>query len=881
MQGINRNLFIVLILSLITNILVGCGGKEERKAKYIERGKVYLEQASYEKAAIEFKNVVQIDPMSAEAYYYLGQIEEQTNNLPIAFGDYKHALELDPGFLDARAKLAHIHLASAISEGKLGNKDAAASEIALAQEQIEEILNREPGHSEALTLQASLWMNSGEKEKGLRQLKSILSREPGQETASLLLAMNYDADKQFEEAEQVLLKAISNTDKSEKMRGMLIRFYQKNEQFDKAERMLNGLIEDYPEKLGYRSSMAIFLAQKGQLDRGEKVLRDTLAEEPTDVRRHMMLVDFLEVRRGKEAAISEMEKTESEYPELSEVQFRLIKNYLEGDNKANAEEAYERLIDYFGDDPPGLQARVGLAESLASDDREPERVNQLINEVLNENPSDNGALLLKGRIAGKKKDWVTAVNSFRAVLRDQPGSLEVLKLLAAAHSANDDNELALDTLSTALELAPTDIGVRLQMARLLVYQRDIDGALKHARIVNQQYPDNQQVLDFMFDLHSLKGDADEMAEVASILQSQTPANEDSFIREARIFITHEKFDKAQAIIDDVLNNNPASVQGLLAKSDILAAQEKNTESLEVIRQLQKTMPDNAIGYFREGKLHQVMENPDAAIKAYQRALEITPQSTNILAALVDVEMSRERPDKAIEIIQDTLEKYPQHKSANKLLGSVYMTRNYYKKAESAFKKQIKVNPQGGKKIYQYLADSRAMQGNLAGAALAYETGLVKYPDSARLEIGLAGIRERQKDFDASISIYKKVLEKHPANLLATNNLAALLSEQRTDKESLDSAAELAVILSQNTDEPVYLDTAGWVHYRRGEYDKAVDILRGVVEKLPDVHIFQYHLGMAYLKSGDKLAAREHLSKAVGEDVEYDGVKEAKAELANL
>ena len=42
MQIINRLFVTGVALLLATSILTACGGKEERKAKYLERGKVYL-----------------------------------------------------------------------------------------------------------------------------------------------------------------------------------------------------------------------------------------------------------------------------------------------------------------------------------------------------------------------------------------------------------------------------------------------------------------------------------------------------------------------------------------------------------------------------------------------------------------------------------------------------------------------------------------------------------------------------------------------------------------------------------------------------------------------------------------------------------------------
>src|SRR3990170_1274175 len=83
-----------VVLLFVVMMLVSCGGAEQRKAKYLARGNDYLEQQNYDKAIVELKNVLQIDPKYAEAYYLLGKAEENKTNWARAFGYYSKAVEL-------------------------------------------------------------------------------------------------------------------------------------------------------------------------------------------------------------------------------------------------------------------------------------------------------------------------------------------------------------------------------------------------------------------------------------------------------------------------------------------------------------------------------------------------------------------------------------------------------------------------------------------------------------------------------------------------------------------------------------------------------------------------------------------------------------------
>ena len=106
----DKNRKFVAAVLLFVFMLAGCGGAEERKAKYLERGKVYFEEENYDKARVEFKNVLQIDQKSAGPYFYMGKIAEKEQEWRKAFGNYSKAVELDPEHVDARIHLGRFYV---------------------------------------------------------------------------------------------------------------------------------------------------------------------------------------------------------------------------------------------------------------------------------------------------------------------------------------------------------------------------------------------------------------------------------------------------------------------------------------------------------------------------------------------------------------------------------------------------------------------------------------------------------------------------------------------------------------------------------------------------------------------------------------------------
>ena len=89
----NLRAFIVICAALL---MVACGGAEERKAAYMEKAQESLDAGDLDKARIELKNVLQIDPKDASAWFKLGTIFERQQEFRKAFGNYNKAAELDP-----------------------------------------------------------------------------------------------------------------------------------------------------------------------------------------------------------------------------------------------------------------------------------------------------------------------------------------------------------------------------------------------------------------------------------------------------------------------------------------------------------------------------------------------------------------------------------------------------------------------------------------------------------------------------------------------------------------------------------------------------------------------------------------------------------------
>lgn len=869
----------LLAAALAAVLLAGCGGAEERKAKYLERGKAFIAEENWEKARIEIKNVLQIDPKAAEAYFLLGKIEEKKQEWSKSFGAYSKAVELDPNMLEARSRLAQFYLLQANALQARGERDGEAKALGQAQKEIDEILKRNAKHSGARALQASMLLREGKTDEALALAEAAVKDDPSNGPAAGLLASLYEQAGRTADAEKVLVTAATKAEDPIPLKLHLAQLYARQKNNGAAETALREIIAKRPDELNHRLQLAQFLAQTDQTDKAEAVLREAVSEKPDEFKRYIALADLLRTKKGVPEAIQYLQQSIEQKPELFELRLALASLFEMDKKPAEAKKVYEEMVAHFGDEPPGLAARNRLAVHAASEG-DMEGARKLVDDILKINPKDNEALLLQGRLAMQQSDFDTAVTSFRSVLKDQPESVAILHLLAEAQLRKGDTELAGDNLRRAVEVAPTDAGARIKYARYLITRKELVRALEQVDSVLQKDPANADAIAAKSEVLAAKGDLAAVKAELLKLKDAAPDDAEASLRLARVHMAEGNVEEAKSEVERILAKDDKNLAALLLKTDILAAANDAAGLEAAITRIKTVAPENPEGYFRMGRFLRSKGDVAGEIREYERAYSLAKgqAKSTMLNEIINTQVTFGQTEPALARIEAVLREEPEHPTANGLLGTVQMARKDYKAAEAAFGKQLQISPNSGM-VYAQLSAAREMQGDKQGAIAAYEQGLGVLKDDVGLLTGLAGAYERQANIDAAIEIYEKILTKQPDNAISVNNLAALLADHRTDSKSLARAKELAAKL-EPVERPAMRDTFGWVQYRAGDYAKAVEVLEGVVNAAPKVPVFQYHLGMAYAKVGDKAKAKAALSKAV-ELGDFAEAEDARKALAGL
>ena len=391
---------------------------------------------------------------------------------------------------------------------------------------------------------------------------------------------------------------------------------------------------------------------------------------------------------------------------------------------------------------------------------------------------------------------------------------------------------------------------------------------------------------------------------------------------AETYFSAGDLQKASGYFKKILAVEPGHFESLVY-SGIAASESGDVATAEsLLTRAADRRPNGFLPHFALGALYAHASRWQEAEQALMRAVDIAPvPSAFVLLGTVCREKGE--IGRAIQEFERAQEVEPDNEDASYQLGLCYLEKNWTKRALDAFQQALEKNPRrlefqeavrllerrrrysfprvdgAGAEKYR-LAEEEASRGSLRGALALYREASALEPGNSTIRISLAllagslglwreaiaacrevlvgepedvvaaaacstfseALRAEGKAGEATRFV-REFLENHPSNTAQAVGYYELATNLAESGEDLDEALDYAgraLAAAPEELKPYPLAALGWVHYKRQEFERAIECLRRSSERAAAPTTL-HHLGMAYLAAGKPEEAKAAFTRA--------------------
>ncbi len=310
-----------------------------------------------------------------------------------------------------------------------------------------------------------------------------------------------------------------------------------------------------------------------------------------------------------------------------------------------------------------------------------------------------------------------------------------------------------------------------------------------------------------------------------------PAAQDARLMLARLLITEKRYSEARLHFDRLIKEAPDSPEVIYPVA-MLALQQGDVATGR--QQLEKLLggefPDKSAVHFFLGQLDEEQAQPEAAL-AHYRQVTAGDQFLAARSRAAQILRQQGRLEEAREFLHDA--------------GSTPAEKTQFLLAEAQLLREAGREPE---------------------ALALLERALQRQPDNIELLYETALLAERQGKPEVLESRLKRLLVLKPEHAHALNALGYSWADRNVHLAEAEALLVKAVRLAP--DDPFIMDSMGWLLYRQGKLDAALQTLERAYALKADPEIAA-HLGEVLWQLGRQDEARRLLKEAAGRNPESD------------
>lgn len=310
----------------------------------------------------------------------------------------------------------------------------------------------------------------------------------------------------------------------------------------------------------------------------------------------------------------------------------------------------------------------------------------------------------------------------------------------------------------------------------------------------------------------------------------------------RLYLAGGQAERAIPFFQRAVRHGPPmnmAAREMLARAQAVAG--RNEEAIEGFLEVSRAQPTNAQVALILGEIYERQGEPGKAAEQYKRVIQAEPGDAAAVLRLAHLSLNR-TPDQALGPMEEAVRRKPDDLALRVYLGLLYMRLD---------------RP----------ADAVAQYAQVEEKVLALGGGDDLLP---QFFFWYGSACERAGRWEDAERLMTRCIEKKPDSAQALNYLAYMWAEKGVKLDQALDHVERALKLMPG--EGAYLDTLGWIHYRKGNYAAALKYLRKAARALPDDPVILDHLGDAWHATGRQERARAAWDRSLELEKEESGTK---------
>lgn len=795
----NHKLIKVLLgLGLAGTLIAGCS-RESKKANFEQRAAAHFKAGDYDRAELEYKNLLRLDPTNRVALRNLGIMFHEQGRLAHSFRLLSDARKNFPDDVEVWLKYA-----TALLSG--GQAKESRTEVV-------QILALQPANQEAMLLLVDSSVNSNDVHEAQQRLTSLppASREVSAYHVAwgTLQLRNRDTNA----AAESFRKALALDPKSRVAHMAMGGMYALGRDTNSALAEFKAAADLAPPRSSHPMRLADYLMSLGDLSGAKERLEQISKATPDYLPALMRLAQLALVERRFTDCEGALKTVLMRDPVHLEALMMMARLRLAQNQPDKAVAELGRALKMF---PRFPQAHYQMAGAYLMLNDLAGAVKSL-NEALAIQPNYLEATLLLAELNIRRGNTALATESLTKLVDRMPGLTAAQLLLATAYRSAGKLDLALVIYDKLNRNFPTNPQPALLMGLVQRQQKQNAEARKSfetaLRFVPEYLPAVEQLVNL--DLEERRFAEAEVRAQKEL--DRSPTNTAPYLLLANVHLAQTNTDAAEKVLLQALERSPESgpVNALLAR--IYVASQKHQDAMTKLQALVSRNTNDLNSWLMIAELQTAASNYVAAGSAYDAVLAVDPKhgpALNNLAWLCSEHL--QQPQRAYELASRARDVSPRNPmaaaSTADTLGWVLFKNGDYVRALALIQESARVLSEQPEVLF-HLGMTHYMMGEESAARVALQSAIQLAPTDA-LWRAEAAERLRILDFDP-----------------ATADAAAI--------------KEMESLSVRSTRDPILLARLGAVSEREGAWDKAVTAYENALQLNTNLVPVMVRLGQLY------------------------------------